>query len=725
MFSFWQGYSRLKAACSNAIDNLSNSILSFTTRIHLTYLALSLVVNGAISFRKFWNLNIRELNLLSNPNIYKLISNKQLSIDELEQLSEQQLNNILTPWVYELITNKHLTIAELQGLQQEHLAVLEYAPARELLEDKLVTLELLKRLTFKHNSIRLHKDPTHRMGTSDFYDNRSISDEVSITLSIWPYCALCDDQIINLIRSDKLSIEQLKNIGTGNLVILKLLSDYVANDHVTADEITQYTSLQCQYISNNNILQFIKQHPEQLANIRQFISDFPRDNYIDVHGLIVINKNIVISSDIWNDLNIYQRNLLVRYPEVCSLFAEARANGYSIWDQDANETEALKRMSFSTCMMLTFSHVRELLNVQPVILTFDQLQRLNHKYCNFILSHAENRQLLSERILTVEQLINTTYEEFNALNNADMRRRLLAREITIDHVIAEHHAGLFFNGNIGNNQINRNQSTHTASVHTSVSESALKLMQRYSARINESLENIIEELCSFVRSLPLLSVTDNNYDCVEPAQQAIVRITNPNYTFEDPASKVFTRQLLALAYTAIHDDALRIGTIEDAKASLVKGLRQAQREYNINETGTIDDGLDAVPACCAGTFNKIINSLQGVHPDCNIIFITPETIIAKLYIEIFNAVDAHLESLEQQERATLLEQISNAPIGNTTWDIIKNNVENNMLQEFTSERDKCVEILSYAESITLPAKYINMLRASLEAPRARSAFTPK
>ena len=49
----------------------------------------------------------------------------------------------------------------------------------------------------------------------------------------------------------------------------------------------------------------------------------------------------------------------------------------------------------------------------------------------------------------------------------------------------------------------------------------------------------------------------------------------------------------------------------------------------LTESGIDQGGLD-VPICAAGTFNKFIEKLQGIHPDCQIQFVTRKTASFKL-----------------------------------------------------------------------------------------------
>ena len=160
---------------------------------------------------------------------------------------------------------------------------------------------------------------------------------------------------------------------------------------------------------------------------------------------------------------------------------------------------------------------------------------------------------------------------------------------------------------------NDGQSTHRESVHRSVSTSARKLMDNYGRGTN--LEAKIKEIKAFVQGL-------DGSPKHQAAKRCITRITARDYFFTD-TSGVSTRQLLALAFRAIHDETKRNGSLEDAKALFIQALYEIQRGYNINEQG-FDDGQPDRSICLHGTFNKIMEKLNGIHTDVEIYYITPQ-----------------------------------------------------------------------------------------------------
>ena len=236
-------------------------------------------------------------------------------------------------------------------------------------------------------------------------------------------------------------------------------------------------------------------------------------------------------------------------------------------------------------------------------------------------------------------------------------------------------------GVTNNPNFNDQQSTHRASVHKSVSESASNLASRYHQIINNAtaMESEIKKLKDAIWALP-----ENDENNV--AKRCIEKITAHEYTFTDPASKVSLRQLLALAYVAVNDETSRNGTIEDAINSLAKGLYEIQRGYNLNDQG-IDQGGNDRPICTAGTFNKIIERLQGIHPDCHIQFITQGHAAMKLPIIAMEAAMEHLEGMEENTDSgafvKTMRNIQKDGIG-IIWNAIEDEVKDRMFGEFGS-----------------------------------------
>ena len=294
------------------------------------------------------------------------------------------------------------------------------------------------------------------------------------------------------------------------------------------------------------------------------------------------------------------------------------------------------------------------------------------------------RELIADGTITVEQALQFGYNQRKALEDAETRQRLREGDLTIEDIMGGHvhhhaHGAAAVVANI-----NDGQSTHNASVHQAVSESATRLDNRYRLVIDgEGLENFISMVQSYVDSL------SDDSQKNKAAKRCVLRITAPNYTFTDPGSQITTRKLLALTFLAICDAGNRVGTLEEARTQFVEGLYEIQRGYNLSDTG-VDQGGQDRSICSAGTFNKLIEKLQGIHPDCQIRFITRETASLKLPIVVREEAMRYMSSLASPSTAEelraftrLISQVKEDGV-EVIWDQIKGNVADRMFDEFGS-----------------------------------------
>lgn len=163
------------------------------------------------------------------------------------------------------------------------------------------------------------------------------------------------------------------------------------------------------------------------------------------------------------------------------------------------------------------------------------------------------------------------------------------------------------------------QSTHLSSVHLSVSNSIKQLKVRYK---NETLafKQVAQEIEKAVQSA----------DCKDPkdfykkeALNSLQRIKK-NANWVDPHSGLTLSEVTALVWAATKDQKAYQPSVDptrdqkDRINAFVEHLWRAHREYNLDEFGA-DNLKKAVPACLGGTFNKIVESLDRIHPDVTII----------------------------------------------------------------------------------------------------------
>ena len=310
------------------------------------------------------------------------------------------------------------------------------------------------------------------------------------------------------------------------------------------------------------------------------------------------------------------------------------------------------------------------------LLTSENFERLIQPQNNILLTlRMGGRNIIWDRI-PPHLLTQAVFEELirRALENPPAEI-----EQYINNLLLDNGAGF-------NDGFNDGQSTHTASIHHSVSTSATKLWDRYQAKLPK---NKVEEIITTIKK-DIANLSDTLID--KAAKNCIERITKDNYIFTDSKSKVTLKQLLALFYLAINDDKTRLGSLEDAKKQFIIGLYEIQRGYNLS-AGGLDDKQEDRPICTAGTFNKLMEKLSGVHPDVELLFITKETATLKLPIIIREEVKNYLQKLSKPETKEgfhsfiiLLEQLLKEGI-EIIWNKIKPKVADRLFDEFKSVYD--------------------------------------
>lgn len=358
------------------------------------------------------------------------------------------------------------------------------------------------------------------------------------------------------------------------------------------------------------------------------------------------------------------------------------------------------------------------------IIRFDQVLNLNHLE-RLNLESSGVRELLSKKIITLDQALALNESQCRALSDRDTVLRIIIKELNIRQFIGASAPPSSLSC------INHIQSTHTASVHHSVSESAEKLRQRYAEKIcrksslerkfeksrlrsiigkldivsKSSLEKTLREVKAFADALP------NNNPQKKVVKHCIKRITNMDNNFIDPSSKLSTKELLALSFAAVRDNNYHQSEITDAENQFIEGLVEIQRGYNSSNTEKDK------PICASGAFNKLIESLQGIHPDCNIQYITTETASLKLPIIVREELDNYLSNLIDSAKTEvtlahlekLIRRVQRSGNFKSFLEKIEKNIAIRILDEFASlypfgkSDPNFIELISYGKEVDASA----------------------
>ena len=286
------------------------------------------------------------------------------------------------------------------------------------------------------------------------------------------------------------------------------------------------------------------------------------------------------------------------------------------------------------------------------------------------------RGLIADGTLTLAQAMGLNEQGRMALNDEPTRQRLRQGELTIQHIMGVQIPALV--------NINDAQSTHTASVHRTVSESATRLLDRYGTTMNASvLDGLITRITGAINALP----SDNPKN--EAAKRCVARLAAPDYVYTDLTSGVNTRELLALSWLALHDEKMCTASLEDATRLFIEGLYEIQRGNNLSETGADLHGGD-INICSGGTFNKLLEKLNGVHPDVVIEVITLKLAALKFPIVVKEEVKHYLADKanpatfsEFNQFTHQIKQIEEEGV-DVIWGSIKDHVAARMFDEFGS-----------------------------------------
>jgi ankyrin repeat protein len=329
-------------------------------------------------------------------------------------------------------------------------------------------------------------------------------------------------------------------------------------------------------------------------------------------------------------------------------------------------------------------------------------------------------------------------------------------------------------------EINARQSTHTASVHESISDSALKLTERYGieglqvARDEASawlegatLDNLKNEflrkletakkilptllenkginLSSSTEALKALQLNFLKNDLpdfsnldesaaqdylsafierhhneylkiqrtqflpkLEAAKRCLPRILDS--TFIDARSEISTPDAIGLVWLGLEcPDIINLdnGSI-DRLIIFVNHLYEIQRGYNLNALGE-DNGKDDKNICAGGTFNKLIDTLNGMHRDVITLFVTPETIRFKAQA-LVNALCEKLPDDEKLKYAKIWMTGDKAP-PQALLEFLKKKIPVELDLEFGSFKKN---ILDYD---TIVSEFLNNLEYS-EVPKS-------
>ena len=241
--------------------------------------------------------------------------------------------------------------------------------------------------------------------------------------------------------------------------------------------------------------------------------------------------------------------------------------------------------------------------------------------------------------------------------------------------------------------------TYTSSVYDSASESAIKLKRNYGEKLNlnakiaemrawlDTLKPTINRIptptnptkihslnpAPSIKSInPSPSITEWQISTAKISFERLINDRDELSQFRDTVSGVKIKTLLALIWTAFNTPDRRLKcALDDAKNRLFEGLFEIQT------------GLDGMPLCNNGSFNKLIEIGWGIHPDMNIIFVDKTLALMKFPIIVRDIAINYLSTdPERSKHLRAIRAPDNYFSVEPIWGLIKADVSKVLSDEF-------------------------------------------
>ena len=631
----------------------------------------ALFIEKQITLEQLAQLNYCATDALKVDNIKNLFIQNQISIAQLNELS--YLNNALKiNNIRDLFVDKLITIEQLNQLDINALRAFKVNSIRELFGNKLITIEQLNQLDI--NALGALKDNSIR----ELFGNKLITIEQLNQLNIDARTALEIKNIRELFVNKLITIEQLNQLKHGATVAFEIdrIKDLYANDQISLDQVFQFN------------------HTDQADVHRTYAVSALITK--DIRNLFINNQ---ITFDQLFQFDTYSFTALEEYGYIRNLLTSNQITFDQLIQLNRNSFYALR----DDYIMTLFIGNQ---------ISFEQLN-----LCNYTVQNALNdpivREMFTEGHLNFNQIRQCTHEVIFMLNDEMTRNQIINNEMTFGDLIRNLFEDIIQDANQRNPDNVVIANTHTASVHESVSDSAIALANKYGQSTNETdVTNQIIELKNNIDHFSLNTTITAHIH--EAAKRGLESLAQLDTDFKDPKSELSINQLIALTHMAAQDDKYRQHTYKDYLEAMILALYEIQRGYNINNIDKIDDGSNDSPICLSGTFNKIIERMISILPDCHIHIITFQTISIKTNQLINNIIskffderssldlpnEDELSSLEITQRATYIDHLKDIinsesnhednPLFNALNTKLLQEIPTNLKKEFGANMDKYI-----------------------------------
>ena len=666
-------------------------------------------------------------------NIKNLFIHGEISIEQLKQLNNNAIFLFeVEDYMSNLFAEGHITLEQLDHITYNMQLHLGYDYIRNLFIDGQITIEQLKQLN-DYACIPLGIENIRAL-----FIEKQITLEQLAQLNCHAREALKVDNIKNLFIQNQITIEQLNQINykTSNALEINNIRDLFVDKLITIEQLNQLDYNARTALKVNNIRELFVNKLITIEQLNQLERGatvaFKIDRIKDLYANDQISLDQVLQFN-----HTYQAGVHRTYAfsalitdDIRNLFINNQITFDQLFQFDTYSFTALEE----------YSYIRNLLTSNQI--TFDQLIQLNRNsfyalrdndimtlfignqisfeqlnLCNYTVQNALNdpivREMFTEGHLNFNQIRQCTHEVIFMLNDEMTRNQIINNEMTFGDLIRNLFEDIIQEANQRNPDNVVIANTHTASVHESVSDSAIALANKYGQSTNDTdVTNQIIELKNNIDHFSLNTTITSNIH--EAAKRGLESLAQLDTDFKDPKSELSINQLIALTHMAAQDDKYRQHTYKDYLEAMILALYEIQRGYNINNIDSIDDGSNDSPICLSGTFNKIIERMISILPDCHIHLITFQTISIKTNQLINNIIskffderasldlpnEDELSSLEITQRATYINHLKDIinsesnhednPLFNALNTKLLQEIPTNLKNEFGANMDKYI-----------------------------------
>jgi len=358
------------------------------------------------------------------------------------------------------------------------------------------------------------------------------------------------------------------------------------------------------------------------------------------------------------------------------------------------EHNQLTHLNFSGCVeltdlscsdnQLTHLNLAACANLKDLNCSNNQLRTLDLSDCHrWSRVNAQDNRLLRNLSFPLVNQPRQIPFMFLELNNTSVRWNRLPQAIRYNHHIRIDIQPIPHQG--AHQNINQAQNTHTVSIHRAASNNAITLKNN---NLYIDVGVFYGSFSNWIQQLPIESAAiekgyANDHFKNKAAQEWIQNPLHLDHT--DETSMVSAKEFLALAWSAIHDDAQRESStpLQHAKESLRDALYEIQRGYNFNEAqNPIDNGEESRNICAGGTFNKISEKLVSVVKGASVTMMTQSVFTLSLESTIRQEAK---KAVNQDPK--LAESLANndGVLTENIWSAIETPVKSGIRAEFKAE----------------------------------------